>query len=199
VLAIIFAAATTPAAEPDQVQTAAASAPWWLQILLQALATGIFVLGAALITFRSVQASDRRKLEREDQRQWDNERKQAFVAIAAAISAAQLELHRVRSGSSDDRLVAILTVLEAAMTSVRDEVELLRIIASQPVIDAARALQERLAGLWQDALLSDLGAPTTDEMLGVPQALWKAFGEVDDLLDQLRIEIRAEIRVDTRR
>lgn len=190
----------TPSPSPLGVHVVTDGAPWWwVPVLLQAFATGFFVLAAALIALKSLEASDKRKLEREDQRQWDSERKAAFVAISSSISQAQVEMSRFGPGDHDAQMTRVLEHTEEAMRAVRQQVKLLEVIAGQPLIDAAKAVQERLAELWQDALAVQMGSPDSDNMLGKPIWLWTAFKEVDELVDALRARVREEIRVDSTR
>jgi len=55
--------------------------PWWWTGAL----TGFFVLLAAFVAFMSLRASDKRKLSREDRRQWDSLIKDGFVTASTLI------------------------------------------------------------------------------------------------------------------
>lgn len=70
--------------------------PWWASGAL----TGAFLLIVAIIAFLSLKASDKRKLEREDQRQWDILIKDAYLQAASDISSIlQLTLKQYETDS----------------------------------------------------------------------------------------------------
>jgi hypothetical protein len=60
--------------------------PWWWGGAL----TGSFVVIAALVAFFSLKASDRRKLSREDRRQWDVIIKDGFISTSTAMNSLVL-------------------------------------------------------------------------------------------------------------
>lgn len=162
--------------------------PVWLAPLL----TGTFVLIAALITagiaFLSVRASDRRKLSREDRRQWDNELKRAYLAINAEVRDVRIHLSRIHPGEQ----VAppgLVVVLERAMANVSKETALLEIFAPAEVVDASKAVGATLASIWQKGFLQ-LGE---DE----PSMSWAfdGFIKIDAPVDHLRDCVRTALRV----
>ena len=72
----------TPSPTPFMVQLITDNqTPWWWGGAL----TGSFVVLAALVAFFSLRASDKRKLAREDLRQWDILIKDRVIAIEPAI------------------------------------------------------------------------------------------------------------------
>jgi hypothetical protein len=178
--------AASPAATP-----APSSANWQT-----ALTQGGFLIAGALIAFTSTLLSDRRKLKREDQRQWDAELKTSYVAIAAAVRRCNLEAARIRAGSSKERLAAVMEPTEEAMRTVQEQVRLLELIARRPVIDAAKAVQTQVTEIWQAGLIGLTDDPEADKFLGQPIWLYRKLREVDDRVEELRARIRGAIRVE---
>lgn len=129
--------AASPAAAPG----ATTSGPGWQTALTQ----GGFLIVGALIAFTSTWFSDRRKLKREDDRQWSAELKASYVAIAAAVSQCHVEVAQARAGSMEERLAAVIEPTEEAMRTTQVQVRLLELVARQPVIDAAQAVQMQIA------------------------------------------------------
>lgn len=81
---------STPTPTPLIVQIVSENqTPWWWAGAL----TGFFVLLAALVAFLSLRASDKRKLEREDRRQWDRDIKKQYLDAIALIDKLS-DLHR---------------------------------------------------------------------------------------------------------
>jgi len=78
---------------PEQV-TSASTFPIWFAPML----TGMFVLLAALIALASLWLSDRRKLAREDRRQWDFALREAYVTVAQLVRKAQRAHYRFEGG-----------------------------------------------------------------------------------------------------
>lgn len=158
--------------------------PVWLQPLL----TGAFVLAAALIALTSLWLSDRRKLAREDRRQWDRELKQSYVVIAAEVQRVRLHLSRVRPGD-DESLTSVLEALEASMTVVSQNTESMRLFAPKDVVEAAYAVGASLATIWQKGFVES----GEDE----PDVSWamKDFVTVDPPVERLRDTVRKALRV----
>lgn len=188
---MIAAAATplpTPSPSPVLVQLVNDGAvPPWLALVVAPLLTGAFVLAAARIALKSLEASDRRKLDREDRRQWDNELKAIYVAIAKLIAPVNLELARARS--EPDSLGKILDVTSAAMVGISDHLTVLKLIADAPVVEAALKVQHAVSQSYQEALV----AQPQDK----PNMRWA----VDHLMgmsapmDELRDRVREALRV----
>lgn len=181
---LVLAASPAAAAAPS-------SANWQT-----ALTQGGFLIAGALIAFTSTFLSDRRKLKREDQRQWDAELKTSYVAIAAAVRRCNLEAARIRVGSSEERLAAVMEPTEEAMRTIQEQVRLLELIARRPVIDAAKAVQMQVTEIWQAGLIGLTDDPEADEFLGQPIWLYRKLREVDDRVEDLRARIRGAIRVE---
>ncbi|MBT1631519.1 hypothetical protein [Curtobacterium flaccumfaciens] len=165
-------------------------APVWLAPLL----TGLFVLAAALITagiaFLSLRASDRRKLEREDRRQWDNELKAAYVTIAAQVS-------EVRKARASGHPVAgtnpgLLTVAAAALIAIREQTLLFELIAPPPVIAAGKKVSEGVLTIWQYTLIADMNHEEGDRHLNWSVADFEAL---DGYLLALRGRLREALRL----
>ncbi|ROS46194.1 hypothetical protein [Curtobacterium sp. PhB78] len=186
----------TPSPSPLDVHVITDSAPGWVTPLL----TGAFVLAAASITtggaLFSLWFSDRRKLRREDQRQWDNDLKKAYVAIASAVSRAQLELARLGPSNPRQRLDAVLEQTEEAMRVVQEQVELLQLIAPVAVSDAANDVLEILARRWERGFEARLRGGEDDEFAGAPMKVWQDFKEVDATMTTLRNRVREAIRIE---
>lgn len=161
-----------------------------------AIVSGCFLVLGAAIAFTSTYLSDRRKLKREDERQWNAELKASYVAIAAAVNRCHLEAARIRAGSSEERLRAVMEPTEEAMRTIQKQVRLLELIARQPVIDAAKAVQTQIAEIWQAGLIGPTDDPEADEFLGQPIWLYRKLENVDARLEELRIHIRGAIRVE---
>ncbi|MFS2028984.1 MULTISPECIES: hypothetical protein [unclassified Curtobacterium] len=178
--------AAAPAAAP------ATSAPGWQTALI----SGGFLVAGAAIAFLSTWFSDRRKLRREDQRQWDAELKASYVAISAAVSRCHLEIARVRAGTSEERLAAVMEPTEEAMRTIREQVRLLELIAREPVIDAAKDVQMAIAEIWQAGLMGPTDDPDADEFLGQPIWLHRKLTHVDVLVEDLRARVREAIRIE---
>lgn len=178
--------AASPAAIP------APSSPNWQTALTQ----GGFLIVGALIAFTSTWFSDRRKLRREDDRQWNAELKASYMAIAVAVNRCHLEAARIRAGSSEERLTAVMGPTEEAMRTIQEQVRLLELIARQPVIDAAKAVQRQVAEIWQAGLIGPTDDPEADEFLGQPIWLYRKLTNVDDRVEELRACIRGATRVE---
>lgn len=75
---VLVAATATPVVDAG---SSVMPQPWWLAPAL----TGFFVLVAAFIALGSLWLSDRRKLKREDARQWDRELREIYVELAGVL------------------------------------------------------------------------------------------------------------------
>ena len=157
---------------------------------------GGFVVVGALIAFTSTWASDRRKLKREDDRQWNAELKASYVAIATAVMECHREVARIRAGTSEERLAAVMLPSEEAMRRIQEQVRLLELIARKPVIDAAKDVQRAIADMWQAGLTGPTGDSEADEFLGQGIWLFRNLENVDVRLEELRARIRGAIRVE---
>src|SRR5579885_1893176 len=69
----------TPIGPMNVADAVVQAAPWWGVPLL----AGTFLLLGAVIAFVSTYFSDRRKLAREDQRQWDKEIRDLYMQMSA--------------------------------------------------------------------------------------------------------------------
>lgn len=187
----MIAASTLMVLAASPAASTASGASWQT-----ALTQGGFLIVGALIAFTSTWFSDRRKLKREDDRQWSAELKASYVAIAAAVSRCHLEMAQIRAGSIEDRLAAVMEPTEEAMRTIQVQVRQLELIARQPVINAAEALQVQVAEIWQAGLIGPTDDPEADEFLGQPIWLYRRMTEMDDRLEDLRARIRGAIRVE---
>jgi hypothetical protein len=159
------------------------SLPVWLTQLIP----GLFVLIAAVIALASLRASDKRRLGREDRRQWDSELKASYVALGEEVSKVRRALASTQR-THDEGKELVLT-LEAAMTAVSEHVRLFELIAEPKLVEEANKVGSRLAAVWQRAWLAGI----EDEV----DLRWTAREslEIDDCLDGLRGEIRKALRV----
>lgn len=162
------------------------AAPVWLVPAM----TGGFVLLAALITggiaFFSLRASDKRKLRREDSRQWDTELKSIYVAISTQMTKLNIELARARS--EPDSVKKVLDASSETLVVISGHQTVLQLVAEQPVIDAAAALQRDVSEVYQKALLAQPQDP--------PDMHWAAnhFMQLIDPMRELRDCIRDSLR-----
>ena len=122
----------TPSPTPFIVQVISdgSTAPW-----LTPLLAGLFLIVGAFIAFMSTALSDRRKLRRDDLRQWDKEIRDTFLRIARAhqvlvvypfmisegsrpasadVKEARAALHEIASAASEMQLIAPVRVALAA-------------------------------------------------------------------------------------
>jgi hypothetical protein len=181
--------AASPAATPGSTPSSSTTA----------IVSGCFLVLGATIAFTSTYFSDCRKLKREDERQWNAELKASYVAIAAAVNDCYLEAARIRAGSSEQRLTAVMGPTEKAMRTIQGQVRLLELIARQPVIDAAKAVQTQIAEIWQAGLIGPTDDPEADEFLGQPIWLYRKLTNVDDRVEELRSHIRGALRVEPKK
>lgn len=126
----------TPTAFPTVLHVVMdGSSPVWLQPLL----TGAFVLAAALVALTSLWLSDRRKLRREDLRQWDSELRDVHTTVSASVRTLELKMtHFVGFTGSKKRMGANLT---------SDEIRELELVAreAEDVLAASGARLELIA------------------------------------------------------
>ncbi|ROS46199.1 hypothetical protein [Curtobacterium sp. PhB78] len=124
------------------IQTIAAAAaytpPWWLPPLL----TGAFVLAAAFITLGSLWLSDRRKLCREDRRQWDRELKDNYIGVAAEMGPLLVLLQH--AGSHDLDVETMRGHLQAVIRTVRSHAIQLQLTAPTAAMWALTGLLSHL-------------------------------------------------------
>jgi hypothetical protein len=152
------------------------AAPWWGVPVI----AGTFLLIGALIAFLSTAASDRRKLAREDRRQWDKEIRDAYVEIAA-------EVNKIREYRSlfvpDDKRGARYQAGAKARERIRSQGDLLRIIGTRALVERVEELDEassQIVAVWHDLL---------DPGKAEYRALNAALGE---LLNTVKSELRVE-------
>jgi hypothetical protein len=117
--------------------------PWWAGSLL----TGTFVVFAALIAFLSLRASDKRKLAREDRRQWDLLIKDGYISISTSIERL-FELERILPQAEDSEdFDSVLDSARAILGDLRTraaEWELIAPIQMQNSLQRVRAASRNL-------------------------------------------------------
>jgi hypothetical protein len=128
---------TTPTA-PDAVVDAA---PWWGVPLV----AGLFVLFGALIALLSAFLSDRRKLRREDQRQWDREIRDLYVAAMRETAVIRDGWRSLRQKSALER--QDMETCWEAQDRLRDIGRSMEIIGAPATITALDELQEAVHGV----------------------------------------------------
>ncbi|MFS2028981.1 MULTISPECIES: hypothetical protein [unclassified Curtobacterium] len=179
------------------------TSPVWLQPLL----TGAFVLAAAIITagiaFLSLRASDKRKLAREDKRQWDREVREVYSMVAAETrrllahmesashSLAYKRSHGTRfSPVTAVRLRIAVGRYNRALAAARAQLELFRVPKSH------RALHD-----MQWSALNLLDVPSLLRVMGPFEDeadydwVRDETKRVESHLDSLTRELRAELRL----
>lgn len=130
------------------LHSAADVAPWWGVPLI----AGAFLLTGALIAFISTTVSDRRKLAREDRRQWDREIRDSYIEISDQVDLIVGYRYRYMD-ESDESKRARYEAGAAALAIIRREVERLEIIGTDLVISRARDLVvgcQDVVSLWHD-------------------------------------------------
>lgn len=135
-----WAVSTTP------LQSPADAAPWWGVPLI----AGAFLLTGALIAFISTSVSDRRKLAREDRRQWDREIRDSYVEISEQVGL--IASYRYLLIGDEDKHGRYKEG-EVALGIIRREVERLEIIGTELVISRAKNLEDSCAAVvspWHD-------------------------------------------------
>ncbi|MFJ3322000.1 hypothetical protein [Curtobacterium sp. NPDC086286] len=161
------------------------TAPVWQGPLL----TGLFVLAAAGLTagvaFFSLWLSDRRKLRREDQRQWDSELKQSYVTIVDQTREVYTALVVLEAASPSELGDVTVNALEA----VQKEALLLELIAPKAVHEVAFALSNVLSEIYQGAFEGERQEPRPEE--------WRerTLQKMNGLEARLRVEIRRALRM----
>lgn len=180
---------STPSPSPLHVHVITDNAaPVWLVPAM----TGGFVLLAALITggiaFLSLRASDKRKLRREDSRQWDSELKSIYVAISTQMTKLNIELARARS--EPDSVKKLLDVSSETLVVISGHQTVLQLVAEQPVIAAVGALSQDVSEVYQKALLA--------QPQDTPDMRWAAdhFMQLIDPMRELRDCMRDSLRPD---
>ncbi|WP_146244899.1 hypothetical protein [Curtobacterium sp. MCBD17_028] len=160
------------------------SAPVWQAPLL----TGVFVLAAAIIALMSLYFSDRRKLKREDQRQWDGDLKRAYLAIIGQTDEVGRVLLLVRS----EGVEKLNEVTAEALRGVREQQLLLEL----HVGDRVNRIVEELAGL----LLEIYEASFTAQRADLPSTSWSVgfSNRLREVEGRLRASIRRELRMPPR-
>lgn len=169
---IAYLSPTSPAPAPTT-----ASAPWWGVPVI----AGIFLLSGALIAFLSTAASDRRKLAREDRRQWDKEIRDAYVEISKLVN--EIMEFRWSLMSSDEDKRARYESGASARDRIVSQGDLLRIIGTTPLVERVEDLESvcfRVVATWHDGINPDKY---------VYRELRAALGE---LLNTVKSEIRVE-------
>lgn len=167
---------TSPAPAPVPTPTTA-SAPWWGVPVI----AGIFLLSGALIAFLSTAASDRRKLAREDRRQWDKEIRDAYVEISKHVNDV-IEFRWSHLSSDEDKR-ARYEAGASARERIVSQGDLLRIIGTRPLVERVEDLESacsRVVAFWHDKINPDKY---------VYRELRAALGE---LLNTVKSEIRVE-------
>lgn len=184
-MAVASSSTPTPTSSPLLVQVTGLSAnPPWLVPLL----TGAFVLAAALIALLSLYLSDRRKLAREDRRQWDREIRETYLEISADV-----ELLRLILANSYNRLPSINRFDEPGVEEARNRVfrncRELELIAPKSVVEAANAVSGSL-----DELLVALDRPDNEHVYDAHFARAKR-AKLDSAMDALRRQVQLALRI----
>ncbi|MBT1631517.1 hypothetical protein [Curtobacterium flaccumfaciens] len=176
--------AAVPSPSPIVVElTGQNQAPFWLAPGL----TSIVVVIAALIAYLSLRASDKRKLQREDQRQWDHRLTDAYVEILTALEPVQQALSQA-SGDGDEAAGRIMGHAWDAIGVVRRQILRLELTAPGSVLSAARGvLQGLVETLTETARLSQ------DELRSLLRWAPLQYFELQKLTEVLRDEARAAL------
>lgn len=163
---------------PTPVAPAApvASAPWWAVPLV----AGAFLIIGALIAFVSTAASDRRKLAREDRRQWDKEVRDAYVEITKHVSVIMEFRYQV---IPDEARRARYEAGRAALDAIGDQGSLLAIIGTRKLVERLYNLERagsHIVSVWHDRL-------------DPPKDAWRAFRAAHgELPNTVKSELRVE-------
>lgn len=171
----------TPSQSPSVIHVVMDGAtPVWQGPLL----TGGFVLAAALIALVSLYFSDRRKLEREDRRQWDGDLKRAYLAIIGQTDEVGRFLLLVRSEGVDK----LNEVTAEALRGVREQQLLLEL----HVGDRVNRVVKDLASLLLEIYEASFNAQRADP----PSLSWSV--EFSDRLQEVEVRLREAIRRELR-
>jgi len=125
------------------------SAPWWGVPVI----AGGFLLAGAVIAFLSTSLSDRRKLAREDRRQWDREIRDSYLEITRHFARIAAFRYVVLSGE-EDRQERYRAGADA-LAGIREQIAMLEVIGTPPLISRAHELEERSATVvsnWHDLI-----------------------------------------------
>jgi hypothetical protein len=166
--------ATSPSPAPAPTTT---SAPWWGVPVV----AGCFLLIGALIAFLSTAASDRRKLAREDRRQWDKEIRDAYIDIAGNVN--EIAEFRWSQAVTDEEKRVRYEAGSLVIDKIRIQGDLLRVIGTRPLVERVETLESscwRIVTSWHDGINPDKYAY---------RDLRAALGE---LLNTVKSEIRVE-------
>lgn len=163
-------------------------APVWLGPLF----TGVFVLAAAVIALVSLYFSDRRKLRREDQRQWDAQLTTAYLAIINKThEVGQVLAERApTSGTRGDR---VADVVVDAMRELQEQRLRLELVTKERVINATEDIASFLVNIYTE----EFTARHRGEGLGPPWTKTK-INELGELEQALRDEVRRALRIPKR-
>lgn len=177
----------TPSPSPVLIQLVGQNAtPVWLTPVL----TGVFVLAAAVIAgllgFRSLRESDRRKIAREADAQWNSELKASYIALREEVLKVARALASTQRVNDDGH--ELLETLEAAMIASSEQVSLFELIASPKVIDEARGVSLHLSNVWQRTFVSTMQDDV--DLRWTAQEAMSIDGRLDGLRDTLRESLR---------
>lgn len=154
----------------------APSVPWWGVSVV----AGTFLLVGALIAFTSTALSDRRKLAREDRRQWDKEIRDAFVEISSHVDDI-IEYRHLWIEDVDRR--TRYEAGSAALAGIRRQQDLLEIIGSAALIVRVAELYAacgHVVAVWHD-------------LVNPPK---QAFRDVTAARGELLNTVKSELRMD---
>lgn len=135
---------TTPSPVPIVINMPESSSPWWGVPVL----AGIFLLVGAVIAYLSLKASDNRKAAREDQRRWDDVVRieaRKFLSSTAQVSKALEVLHK-KTGSGDE-LSEAQALFDEHHSLMREHLDGLRIVSSDPVIEKALRIHVKISAI----------------------------------------------------
>jgi hypothetical protein len=114
------------------------SAPWWANPIL----AGIFVLGGALTAFVSTWFSDRRRLRREDLRQWDKEIREGYVRVSRSVEVIADTFYSYFPDPPHSLFQEAYRVAQPSVNEIRDVHANFTIIAQQRTIERLKDIDE---------------------------------------------------------
>ncbi|MFJ9780146.1 hypothetical protein ACIRSS_11220 [Amycolatopsis sp. NPDC101161] len=125
------------------------SAPWWGVPVI----AGGFLLAGAVIAFLATSLSDRRRLNREDRRQWDRDIRDAYLEITRYFGRITAFRYQVLTDEGDRR--SRYQAGAEALAGLREQVAMLEVIGTPAVIARAHELEDRSAAvisLWHELI-----------------------------------------------
>lgn len=185
----------SPLKSPILVQLVDPNAsPVWLAPLL----TGVFVLIAALVALLSLRLSDRRKLDREDRRQWDREMKDSHAKVASAVHRLERSMMHVydifeagKDQPTGEEYDNLMVLADKAYSKIATFSAVVEIPAPNEVINASNNLGRDLEKLYLQLSTADT---TTPRHWGFLNALEPDIaGHRLDLMEAVRAALRLTV------